>query len=153
MIKITDQYFWNFVFLAFFSFLLVMASIILETEARIPFSDLGLFDVGLIILSSWRLVRFFNQDSTTKFFREQFYDLKKTARSYSLEIPKTGPRRTILDIMLNPWNFSMGVVALVTFVYLLTSYAVYPLIILAFSGLISLIELGTNKLAPQSKEE
>ncbi len=152
MIKITDQYFWNFVFLTFFVFLLVMATIILETEARIPFTELGIFDVSLIVLSTWRLGRLLSSDPMTKFLREQFYDLKKTARSYALEVPATGPRRTILDILLNPWQLSLGLVALVTFCYLLTNYAVYPMLLLAFSGLISLLETGYNHLAQRGEQ-
>jgi hypothetical protein len=153
MIKITDQYFWNFVFHLFFACLIVMATIILETEARITYLELGLFDIALITLSAWRLGRFISVDPFTKFFREQFYDLKKTARSYSLEVPATGPRRAILEIILNPWQFSLGIGALVTFVYLLTSYATYPLLLLALSGLISLLEVATNYIVERSKEE
>jgi Protein of unknown function (DUF1360) len=95
MIKITDQYFWNFVFLAFFGFLLIMATIILDTESRIPLSALSKFDLAVIVLASWRLTRLFSSDTTTKFFREQFYDLKKTTRTITLEKPVAGPRRTI----------------------------------------------------------
>jgi hypothetical protein len=152
MIKITDQYFWNFIFLTFWLFLVVMATIILETEARLTWAELSLLDGVLIVLGSWRLVRLLSSDSTTKFFREQFYDLKKTARTVSLEVPATGPRRTILEVLLNPWNISLGVVSLVTFVYLLTSYAVYPLVLLALSGVVSFIELATRYLSNRLEE-
>jgi Protein of unknown function (DUF1360) len=153
MIKITDQYFWNVVFLSFFGFLVVMATIILETESRLTLAEMTVLDVALIVLATWRLVRFVAQDSTTKFFREQFYDLKKTARTYSLEVPATGPRRTILEIMLNPWNLSLGIGSFITFVYLLTAYAVYPLALLALSSLVGILEIGTNFFVQKTKEE
>lgn len=146
MIKITDQYFWNFLFLAFFAFLLVMAAIILQTETRIPFAELGMLDAALIIVSSWRLTQLIAHDHITKFFREQFYLLKKTARTLTLEKPIGGARQTILDILLSPWSLGLGVTALVTFFYLLTSYAVYPLLVLALSGLVSLLALGSELL-------
>ena len=152
MIKITDQYFWNFVFLAFFGFLLIMATIILDTESRIPLSDLSKFDLAVIILASWRLQRFFSSDTTTKFFREQFYDLKKTTRTITLEKPPTGPRRTILDIILSPWSFGIGMTALVTFCYLISAYTLYVLLLLALSALVSLLEVGTQYVTAKGKE-
>ena len=152
MLKITDQYFWNFVLLAFLGFLLIMATIILETETRIALSELQLVDFALITLASWRLMRFFVSDGTTKFIREQFYDLKKTARTLTLEKPVSGPRRTILDIMLSPWSFSLGVTALVTFLYLLTAYAVFPVMLLALSGVVSFLELIVERVSHRSSE-
>jgi hypothetical protein len=153
MIKFTDQYFWNILFLSFFLFVVVMAAIILDTEARMSYADIGLLEGSLILLATWRTVRLLSVDSTTKFFREQFYDLKKTARTYSLEVPAKGPRRAFLELLLNPWNLSLGVGALLTFLYLLTSYMVYPLVILALSGLVAILELVTNWLTKKTDEE
>jgi len=153
MIKFTEQYFWNFVFLTFFFVLVVLAAIILETESRFLLADITWLDAALVTLGSWRLTRFIISDSTTKFFREQFYDLKKTTRSLTLEVPAQGPRRTILEILLNPWNVSMGVAALVIFTYALTSYMVYPLALLALSGVVSLFELGASALKEKGSKE
>lgn len=140
MIKITDQYFWNFIFLTFLGLLVVMATIIISTESRLALTDIGPLDAILIILSSWRLMRLISTDSSTKFFREQFYELRKTLKSYSLKVPEAGPQRTVLEIILSPASLSLGVVFLVTFFYLITSYAVFPLLLLAFSGVILWIE-------------
>jgi len=153
MLKITEQYFWNFVFLTFFFVLVIVGSIILETESRFLVSDITWFDAVLVVLGAWRLTRFVTSDSTTKFFREQFYDLKKTTRSLTLEVPTTGVRRAILEVLLNPWNISLGVGALVIFVYALTPYAVYPIALLALSGVVSLLETGTNLLLQKETKE
>jgi Protein of unknown function (DUF1360) len=153
MIKITDQYFWNFVFLAFFGFLVAMATIILETESRIPLADLGLFEVGLITLASWRLTRFFAEDLTTKFIREQFYEVKETARALTLEKPLTGPRRTVLDIINSPWSLGLGMTALVLFLYLLSPYFVYPLIIAAVAAIVALLSRAAQYLEFLTKRE
>ena len=130
-----------------------MATIILDTESRIPLSDLSKFDLAVIILASWRLQRFFSSEATTKFFREQFYDLKKTARTITLEKPVAGPRRTILDIILSPWSFGIGMTALVTFCYLISAYTLYILLLLALSALVSLLELCAQYLTTRTKEE
>ncbi len=152
MLKITDQYFWNFWLLVLFGVLLVMATIILETESRIPLSELSLFDLTIIVLASWRLMRFVSSDGTTKFFREQFYDLKKTVRTLTLEKPVAGPRRTILDIILCPWSFGLGSTALVTFFYLLTTYAIVPVMLLALSGVVALFELVARLLIKKGED-
>lgn len=156
MIRVSDQYFWNFVFLIFFSILIVLGAIILETESRIPLSDLTLVDYLLITLASWRLVRLFVYDAITKFFREQFWDVVKVGRGYKLEKPKTGPRRTIADLLSCPWCFGVWAAAMVTFVYLITPYAVFPVILLAISAMATFLQLLSNLVghkAEQSKNE
>jgi Protein of unknown function (DUF1360) len=140
MIKITDQYFWNVVFLFFFGFLVVMGIIILDTESRIPWADISLFDLVLITLASWRLMHFFSNDNSTKFLREQLYDLKATAKSFNLEKPKAGPRRTLIDLITSPWAFGLWMTSAVTFFYLLTAYALFPVIVLSISAVVAILQ-------------
>src|SRR6056297_214374 len=134
MFRVSDQYFWNFVFLVFFTILIILGAIILQTESRIPLTELSLTDYVLITLASWRLVRMFVYDVITKFFREQFLDVVKVGRGYRLEKPKTGPRRTIADLLSCPWCFGVWSAALVTFFYLITPYSIFPVILLAISA-------------------
>jgi hypothetical protein len=134
MFRVTDQYFWNFVFLAFFSILIIMGAIILETEARIPLAQLSVVDYLLITLASWRVTQLFVYDSITKFFREQFWDVEKVGKSYQLLKPKVGPRRTLSDLMDCTWCFGMWAAAMVIFFYLITPYAIFPVMLLAISA-------------------
>ena len=152
MIRVTDQYFWNFVFSIFFVILVVMGAIILETEARIPLTDLQLVDYVLITLATWRLTRLFVYDAVTKFFREQFWDAKKVGRGHRLEKPKTGPRRTLADLLDCPWCFGVWAGATVTFFYLLTPYAIFPVIILALSGVATFLQLLANLVGNRAEE-
>jgi hypothetical protein len=152
MIRITDQYFWNFVFSLFFIILIVLGAIILETESRIPLAGLSVVDYMLITLATWRLIRLFVYDALTKFFREQFSDVIKVGRGYRLEKPKTGPRRTIADLLSCPWCFGMWAAALVTFFYLLTPYAVFPIILLAISAVATFLTNLSRVLAPKVEE-
>jgi hypothetical protein len=144
MIKVTDQYFWNIVFLFFFGGLLVMGAIILQTEARVPLAELTLVDFVLITLATWRLTRLFLHDTITKFFREQFMDIVKVGRVFQLEKPKFGPRRTLADLLSCPWCFSVWAAAMVIFFYLITPYAVYPIIILAISAVASFLQVFSS---------
>jgi Protein of unknown function (DUF1360) len=156
MIRITDQYFWNFVFSIFFLSLVVMGAIVLESESRIRLNELVLTDYVLITLASWRLTRLFVYDAITKFIREQFWDLKKVGKGFVLEKPKIGPRRTLADLMSCPWCFGVWATAMVAFLYLMSSYMVYPILILALSGVATFLQLLSNLVghkAEQLKQE
>lgn len=144
MIKVSDQYFWNLVFSLFFFGTVVMAAIILETESRILYIDLTLTDYILITLAAWRVTRLFVYDAITKFFREQFYDEVKVGKGYGLEKPPHGPRRTMADLLSCPWCFGMWAAAVVIFFYLITPFAVYPIMLLAISAVASFLQLLSN---------
>ncbi|MCD5381348.1 MAG: DUF1360 domain-containing protein [Candidatus Pacebacteria bacterium] len=151
MIRITDQYFWNFVFSVFFLVLIIMGAIILETESRIPLQDLALVDYVLITLAAWRMTQLFVYDSVTKFFREQFWDAKKAGKGHRLEKPKHGPRRTIADFLSCPWCTGVLAASFVIFVYLITPYAVFPVVLLALSGVATFLQLLTNFIGNKSE--
>lgn len=150
--RITDQYFWNFVFSTGFFILVVIGAIILETEARIPLTELELIDLTLITLASWRLTRLFVYDNTTKFIREQFLDVVKVGRSWALEKPKTGPRRTLSDLMGCPWCFGVWATALTTFMYLVTEWALYPILLLALSAVATFLQLLSNLVGHKAEQ-
>jgi hypothetical protein len=144
MLRITDQYFWNFVFGLFFLILVVMGAIILEGESRIPYTDLTMVDYVLMTLATWRLTRLFVYDAITKFFREQFWDIKKVGKGLVLEKPPYGPRRTLADLLSCPWCFGMWAASTVIFFYLLTPYAVFPVMLLALSAVATFLQLLSN---------
>ena len=142
--RVTDQYFWNFVFTVFFLILVTLAAIILETESRVRVSELSFVDFALMTLATWRLTRLFVYDAITKFFREQFWDVVKVGKGYALEKPKVGPRRTLADLLSCPWCFGTWAAAMVIFFYLITPYAVYPVLLLAISAVATFLQLLSN---------
>lgn len=139
------------IFTVFFGTLVIMGAIILRTESRIPLDELTLVDFTLVTLASWRLIRLFVYDMVTKWFREQFWDAKKEGRQVYLEKPKTGPRRTLADLMGCPWCFGVWITAFTLFMYLITSYAVYPVIFLALSAVASFLQLLSNMVGHQAE--
>ena len=144
MIRITDQYFWNFVFLMFFLSLVIMGVIILETESRFLETPLQPLDYILMTLATWRLIRLFVYDTITRFFREQFWDLKKVGRGFELVKPATGPRRTLADLVGCTSCIGVWMGSTVVFFYLLTPYAFVPVVILAISAVAQFLQnLGT----------
>lgn len=152
MIRITDQYFWNFVFGLFFVLLIVMGAIILDTEARIAYAELTLVDYTLITLASWRLIRLFVHDALTKFIREQFYDVQKVGKGFNLVKPPSGPRRTLADLFSCVWCFGMWSAASVTFFYLLFPIVQYFVIFLAISAVATFLQILTNMIGWQAEK-
>ncbi|MCA9367577.1 DUF1360 domain-containing protein [Candidatus Kaiserbacteria bacterium] len=144
MIRLTDQYFWNFIFSAFFGALIVMATIILNSEARLAWNELTLVDYTLITLATWRLTRLFVYDTITKWFREQFWDVQKSGRGFVLEKPASGPRRTLADLLSCPWCVGVWMAGTVLFFYLLTAWSVFPIVMLAISAVASFLQILSN---------
>ncbi len=151
MIKITDQYFWNVVFSVFFLGLITMAAIILETESRVPLTELTVTDYVLLALATWRVTRLFVYDAITKFFREQFWDIVKAGKGYELEKPKFGPRRTLADLLSCPWCFSMWAAAMVIFIYLISPYGVYLVVLLALSSVGAFLQILSNLIGHKAE--
>lgn len=152
MIRITDQYFWNFVFTVFFVILVVMGTIILETESRITLIDISLTDYILITLATWRVTRLFVYDTVTKWIREQFWDVKKVGKGYQLDKPKVGPRRTLADLFDCPWCVGVWAAAIITFFYLLTPYMIFPVAFLAVSAVATFLQLLSNLVGNRAEQ-
>jgi hypothetical protein len=152
MIRFTDQYIWNIFFILFYLALLGMACIILMSESHIPFSELTHTDFVLITLASLRLTRMFVYDSMTKFLREQFYDVKIVRTKITLVKPGGGPRRTLADLMSCPWCFGVWATSTVVFFYLLTPYAYIPVLILALSSLVSMLQITANMIGHKAEQ-
>lgn len=142
--RITDQYFWNIIFLLFFICLVFLATVILESEARISYEALTFVDFALITLASWRIVRAVVYDKIFAFFREQFYDALEYKGKVVLTKPEKGPRRTLIDLLSCPWCFGVWAAAMVAFFYLLTPYAIFPVLFLALSAVASFFQVLSN---------
>ena len=141
MIRITDQYFWNFVFSLFFIGMVVMGVIILDTEGYMSYQELETFDIVIISLATFRMMRLFIYDNVTRFFREQFYDAQVTkAGKVTLHKPPTGPRRTIADLLTCPWCFRLWSAATITFLYLLTPIAYFPILVFAIAAIATFLQ-------------
>lgn len=142
--RITDQYFWNVIFLFFFSALVFMGAVILESLAYKKFDTLAVIDYILIILASMRVVRLVIYDKIFAFFREQFYDVVEQKGKVLLVKPVNGPRRTLIDLLTCPWCFGIWATAMVAFFYMLTPYAMYPILILALSSVVTFLQILSN---------
>jgi hypothetical protein len=154
--RITDQYFWNVIFLIFFCILVFLGTVILETEGVQDSATITFFDIALITLASLRVIRMVVYDKIFAFFREQFYDAIEQKDGYVLVKPDTGPRRTIADLLSCVWCFGIWASAMVSFFYMLTPYAFFPVLFLAISAVATFLQLLANLIgwnAEQIKHE
>jgi len=154
--RITDQYFWNIIFLGFFGCLVLLGTIILEGEAIKSYDSLTLIDFTLITLATWRCIRLVVYDKIFAFFREQFYDPTEYKGKVVLVKPEGGPRRTLADLVTCPWCIGVWMAAMVSFFYLLTPYAFFPVLLLALSSVATFLQLLSNMIgwrAEQLKNE
>lgn len=149
--RITDQYFWNVVFLVFFSVLVFMATIILQSEAYKLYTELTFIDFTLITLASFRLIRLVVYDKIFAFFREQFYDAEEYKGKVLLVKPENGPRRTLADLLSCPWCFGIWATAMISFFYLLTPYAMFPILVLALSSVATFLQILANLIGWKSE--
>lgn len=150
--RVTDQYFWNVVFLIFFLCIAFMATIILNGEAVKTYETLTLLDYTLMVLASFRIVRLVVYDKMFAFLREQFYDASDYKGKILLTKPEGGPRRTLADLFSCPWCFGVWAVFMVSFFYMLTPYAFYPTLVLALSGVTTFLQILTNMIGWKAEQ-
>ena len=150
--RITDQYFWNLVFLVFFLCLVFLGTIILQSETSKPFETLKYPDFALMMLATVSVVRLIVYDKIFAFFREQFYDVVESKGKVALVKPTSGPRRTIADLLSCSWCFGVWAAAMVSFFYLLTPYAFFPVLLLALSTVATLVQLVASLIGWKAEQ-
>lgn len=150
--RITDQYFWNIIFSLFFLALIIMGTIILESEAYKTWNDLTFTDFALMSLASFRLIRLMVYDRISAFFREQFWDVAGGKGKQVLVKPPFGPRRTLSDLLDCPWCIGVWASATVTFCYLLTPYMFYVVLLLALSSVASFMQILSNLIGWRAEQ-
>lgn len=154
MIRVTDQYFWNFVFALFFLTITgTMAVIVLSPDVYKPLPTFTPMDLVLIVLATHRLIRLFVYDVITKFFREQFYDAETNKRGeVMLYKPPHGPRRTLADLLSCPWCFGVWAAAVTVFLYAVTPYTYYFVLLLAVASVATTLQLTTNLIGHRAEQ-
>jgi len=156
-----DQNLWYVLFSLFFVFLVAAAMwVLLLVHGALPVS-ISLFDLALVSLATFRLIRLFSRDIVTKFIRDWFTDKREVvleAGGVTIErvTPARGPRKTAADILECPWCVGVWWALVVTFFYFLTPLAWYPILFLAVAGVATFIQLTASWIgwsADQKKHE
>jgi len=91
-----------------------------------------LFDLILIILATFRLIRLVTKDHVMQFARDWFtYD-------------SSGPLLTIHKLISCPWCFGLWAALVVVVAYFSTPFAWFPILVFAIGGIASLIQVSAN---------
>jgi hypothetical protein len=126
------------------------------------------FDLGLIVLATFRLTRLFVYDKITHFIRDMFQHTDEIYTqegvTYYAKVERThGPLRVAYELLICPWCFSIWAALFVTYAYFWqTDLFWLPILILAISGISTAIQIFVNmmgwsaenrKLEAQSKNQ
>jgi fatty acid desaturase len=76
----------------------------------------------------------------------------KVGKGLSLEKPKVGPRRTLADLLSCTWCFGLWASSTVLFFYLLTPYAVFPVVVLAIGAVASFLQIIANLVGHRAEQ-
>lgn len=146
-----DQNFWNIVFSTLFIiFCVILFKILVAVRGSTP-TAISFFDLSLITLATFRLTRLFVYDKITRFLRDLFFHANETYTEegvtyFAKKERMHGPLRTIYELLTCPWCFSIWAAVVVVFFYYLTPDAWLLILILAISGLASLVQLIANQI-------
>jgi hypothetical protein len=142
--RITNQYIWNFILSLFFIVLLVVASMGIAQYSTMTVRDLGLFDLAIITLATWRLIRLFVYDAISTFFRDQFLDEVLQNGEKVLVKPARGLRRALAELIACPWCVGVWFAAMVTALYVLAPVLHFVFYILALSAIATYLQILSN---------
>ncbi len=150
--RFSDQYIWNFLFSLLFICLLGYYYVLLDTYGYRSIESLTVFDLAIISLAAYRLIRLFVYDKIAAFFREQFFDAIMVDGEEIVMKPAGGVRRTIADLLSCPWCFGIWASATTIFFYLLTPYALFLIYALALASVASMLQITGNLIGWKAEE-
>jgi len=128
-----EQNAWNFFFIVVYLVIFVaMLFALFRVNGELP-RAIGLFDLVLIMLATFRLIRFFVYDKVMRWFRDIFAGSHK------------GPSKTCYDLLKCTWCLGLWAATFVVFFYfLIPEIAWFVILVLAIAGVASFVQLVSN---------
>lgn len=117
--------------LGYLAMIFVLAGFVWLVDERFP-TTISTFDFILLSLATFRLIRLFVYDKVSLFIREYFRD------------EKSGPKKTIGDLLGCPWCFGIWASTFLVFFYYVMPMAWFVILILAVSGVASFVQILAN---------
>ena len=107
------------------------------------------FDALVMVLAVFRLTRLFVYEKITRFLREWFMDREMIVaadgeKTLAFRAPARGLKRTFHDLLGCPWCVAVWATLPVVFGYYMFSWVWYVLLLLAVSGVATLVQLTAN---------
>lgn len=139
----------------FFILVFLFNYILFDIKLIRSFDDIKTFDLILISLTTFRLVRLFVYDSVAQYIRDWFLDIREvTIDGVSMlerSKPQAGFRRLMTDLLACPWCTSVWVSMFATFVYLLLPGLFFAYLVFAISGIASFVQISINRIGWQAE--
>ncbi len=132
-----NKAFWNFIFALFYAGLVTAWILILYPQDKLPHS-IPVFDFILIGLATFRLIHLFVYDYITGYIRQYF------------EKFRTGPGKTVSNLLSCSWCTGIWVALFISFFYFITPIAWYVIFIIALAGVGTFIDLIAERIMGES---
>lgn len=130
-----EQNIWNFLYMIFY--VAIFAGLVWalwQYNGGLP-REISYFDLALIVLATFRLIRLFVYDKVTRWMRDMFAGFSR------------GPGKTLFDLLNCPWCLGLWIGTFLTFFYfLIPEFVWFPLLILALAGVATLLQLFANMI-------
>jgi hypothetical protein len=136
---------WNVLASIFFIFLCLFLYTIFIAITGGNYS-INFFDVAILALANFRLVRLFIYDNITLFLREWFMDLEERGGVYEYVLSKNAFKHTIYKLLICPWCF--GVWSTFVSLFFFFTFPAFKIVFigLAISGIASLLIILSNMI-------
>lgn len=132
-----DQASWHIAFTLAFLLLFALFTSIFNTQGSLT-HDIPILDFIVLILATFRLIRLFTYDIVTHYLRKYFSQFE------------SGPGKTTYQLLNCPWCVGIWAALAVYFLYFISPYTWYLLLILAISGAASSIQITIWKVGVEN---
>lgn len=149
---------WNMLFTAAFVALAALGFFYLKNN-QLLMREIPLFDFFILALAIMRLIRLFVYDNIMLFIRETTLDVKRVryAETGEESVERVSSRnsfkRTLEKLFGCPWCMGVWIAAVSVFVYLAFPEAWIFLLILAVSGVASMLQVLMNLVGWSAEEK
>ncbi len=106
--------------------------------------QISVFDIVILSLANFRLIRLFIYDNMTHFIREMFMDLEVSEGKYKFNLSDNSFKLTMYKLMTCPWCFGMWCAFVSAFFYFTFPLTKIVFIILAISAVASFLMILMN---------
>jgi len=131
--EIKEQSSWHILFTFIFLVLLAVSIIFLHSSGKF-LKTVPVFDFIIMGIAIFRLTHLFVYDSVMDFVHNYFAKFK------------TGPNKTIFDLLSCEWCAGMWLALIIGFFYFLTPYSWYAILIIALAGVATFIDLTAQRI-------
>jgi hypothetical protein len=143
---------WNIISSIFFIALVTFLYLVFVSIQGINY-QISFFDIAVLILANYRLVRLFIYDNITLFFRELFMDLENAEGKYAYVNSNNSFKLTMHKLLNCPWCFGVWTTFISAFFYFTFPQLQIIFILLAISSVATFLIILSNLIGWSAEEK